>query len=71
MAYDYDYRGRRMSLLGQLEGQLVDVNVALERINKGTYGVCTACGQPIQVERLEALPSAALCINCQRLAGAK
>lgn len=66
MAYDYDYRGRRMSVIDQLEDQLVEVNKALERIEEGTYGICTNCGKPIQAERLEALPSAALCINCQR-----
>ena len=66
MAYDYDYRGRRLSVIDQLEGQLVEVEQALERIEEGTYGICINCGQSIQAERLEALPSAALCINCQR-----
>lgn len=66
MAMEYAYRGRRMSVLEQLEDQLTDVNKALERIDEGTYGICTNCGQPIQAERLEALPQAELCIECQR-----
>lgn len=70
MAYDYAYRGRRRSLLEQLEGQLTEVNNALKRIDEGLYGICTNCGKTIMVERLEALPYAELCIECQRKAGA-
>lgn len=69
MAMEYAYRGRRMSVLEQLEDQLTDVNKALIRIDEGTYGNCTNCGQPIQAERLEALPQAELCIDCQRKEG--
>lgn len=69
IAQEYQFRGRRMSVLDRLEEQLLDINQALERIEEGTYGVCTNCGQPIQAERLEALPWAELCINCQRKVG--
>lgn len=70
-AYDYDYRGRHESVLDELEDQLVEINNALERIDKGTYGICTNCGQPIQAERLEALPQAELCIDCERNVGSR
>jgi len=66
LAYDYGYRDRRLSLLEQLEDQLTDVNKALDRIEEGTYGICTNCGEAIMHERLEALPYAELCIDCQR-----
>ena len=66
IANEYAYRGRRMSVLSNLQEQLIDVNKALERIEEGSYGICTNCGQPIQAERLEALPEAELCIDCQR-----
>ena len=66
MAYDYAYRGRRMSLLEQLDDQLTQVNKALKRIDEGTYGICANCGNAIMTERLEALPYAELCIECQR-----
>jgi RNA polymerase-binding protein DksA len=55
-----------MSVLDRLEEQLLDIDRALERIDEGTYGICTNCGKPIQAERLEALPWAELCIDCQR-----
>lgn len=38
---------------------------ALRRIDQGTYGICERCGQPIPVERLEAMPMATLCIACK------
>jgi DnaK suppressor protein len=47
---------------------LAAVDAALARIDAGTYGRCTACGKPVAPERLEALPWAALCIDCQRAA---
>ena len=40
------------------------VNDALERIEKGTYGLCLECGKPIPQARLEAIPEAELCLNC-------
>ena len=45
---------------------LSEIDVALKRIEEGTYGTCTNCDRPIAVERLEALPWATLCIDCQR-----
>jgi DnaK suppressor protein len=42
------------------------VNNALAKIDKGTYGVCEDCGQEIPYMRLEAYPTAELCVNCQR-----
>ncbi|MGH3011127.1 MAG: TraR/DksA family transcriptional regulator [Gaiellaceae bacterium] len=41
---------------------------ALERIESGTFGSCTRCGKQIDEERLEAIPYATRCIDCQRLA---
>ncbi|MFL7871842.1 MAG: TraR/DksA family transcriptional regulator [Anaerolineales bacterium] len=66
LAYDYAYRARRMSLLEQLEERVVEVNKALKRIDEETYGICTNCGKTILPERIEALPYAELCIECQR-----
>ena len=37
---------------------------ALLRMDDGTYGSCLACGEPIAQARLEALPTAATCIEC-------
>lgn len=44
------------------------INEALQRIEDGTFGKCARCGKPIAEERLEAIPYATRCIDCQRLA---
>ncbi len=38
---------------------------ALERVREGVYGICRACGGRIPPRRLEALPTATLCVTCQ------
>lgn len=44
-----------------------DLNVALDRIKKGEYGVCIDCGGDVDFERLSAYPTAKRCISCQKL----
>lgn len=44
---------------------LEDIRAALARIEAGTYGVCTRCGAEIPSARLEAVPTASLCIQCK------
>lgn len=56
--------------VGLLENEdllLTEVNDALNRIDRGTYGRCENCGQPIAKERLDALPYARYCLRCARL----
>jgi len=48
------------------EHLLFEIQAALERIEKGTYGLCVTCGKPIAPERLEAVPWAARCIDDTR-----
>jgi len=50
------------------EHVLSGINEALDRIESGTFGSCAGCGKQIAEERLEALPYATRCIDCQRLA---
>jgi DnaK suppressor protein len=45
--------------------QLSQIRRALERIGEGSYGECLQCGNPIGVKRLEAVPWAPFCIECQ------
>jgi len=45
---------------------LREIEVALQRIDDGTYGTCSACGEPIEPERLEHLPWATLCAKDAR-----
>jgi DnaK suppressor protein len=44
---------------------LDEVEAALRRIEKGTYGICEANGESIAIQRLKAIPYARYCINCQ------
>ena len=45
---------------------LAEIDLALRRIDDGTYGTCSNCGGEIAPERLEAYPWASLCIECKR-----
>ncbi len=58
-------RARVLSLADGLQQRLDDIQAALGRIDKGTYGKCVACGKDIPPERLEAIPAASLCIACK------
>lgn len=49
----------------RLAARINRLNTALERIERGTYGVCRVCGEPIESERLAALPEADTCLKCQ------
>lgn len=54
-----------MSLEDQARQSLADLESALARMDAGTYGICTRCGAAIPAERLQAVPSAQLCITCK------
>jgi RNA polymerase-binding protein DksA len=56
---------KRLALEKQIRDQLAEVEHALSKFEKGTYGLCDDCGQPIAPARLEALPHASLCVNCK------
>lgn len=45
--------------------ELERIETALRRIQEGTYGQCIACGKPIPMVRLRAIPWASLCLSCQ------
>ena len=40
------------------------IEAALDRIAKGTYGICVSCGDPIARSRLDVVPHAPRCRNC-------
>jgi DnaK suppressor protein len=46
---------------------LKEVLTALRKLEEGGFGECERCGEPIAEKRLEALPFARYCIDCQRL----
>ena len=52
--------------LASREGKyLVFLEEALQKINEGTFGVCTGCEELIPNQRLEAVPTAKMCIDCK------
>lgn len=50
----------------QDRSRLRSVELALERIRNGTFGACTDCGGAIGTRRLQAMPSASHCIQCEQ-----
>jgi RNA polymerase-binding protein DksA len=42
-----------------------DVTLALARLDDGSYGLCSSCGSPIPLPRLEAVPTTRRCVPCQ------
>ncbi len=56
---------KRLALLQRTREQLAEVECALEKLGKGTYGLCDSCGKPIPLARLEAMPQANLCLDCK------
>ena len=56
---------RDLALRDRAVQHLALVDAAIARLDDGTYGTCVRCGKPIPEGRLEALPWAAHCIECQ------
>jgi RNA polymerase-binding transcription factor len=56
------------SLSDNERATLLQIENALRRMDDGTYGRCSNCGQTINILRLEAVPWARFCIDCQELA---
>ena len=55
------------SQLAEVESrELAQIENALESMRQGTYGVCDGCAKPVPLARLQALPYATTCIECQR-----
>jgi RNA polymerase-binding transcription factor DksA len=63
---DLAEREKNLALLTVMERKLESVNMALRAIDKGRYGICERCGNPIDPARLEVRPDATLCLDCQR-----
>src|SRR6185503_16184060 len=60
---------RDLALSDRNVQHLAEVDAALARLDAGTFGTCVRCGREIAQERLDALPWAAHCIDCQRIVG--
>jgi len=54
-----------LSLVSNEQEALYEIEEALKRLDQNTYGLCGMCERPIMKARLEAVPFARLCVNCQ------
>jgi DnaK suppressor protein len=66
-ASEVEEQSKSLALRRHLEGMLKEVDRAIARAGKGTYGICERCHHPISEERLKAMPAATLCIDCAKL----
>jgi len=57
-------RSQLGALVSQVRRHVAEVDAALLRLGRGTYGACERCGAVIGAGRLEALPAARTCIGC-------
>ncbi|MFI5495642.1 TraR/DksA family transcriptional regulator [Actinoplanes sp. NPDC051859] len=58
-------RDAATSLLRTLLDRRTQAELAMQRLDEGTYGNCENCANPIPVERLEVFPSATTCVHCK------
>ncbi len=56
---------KRLALEQRMKERLAKIEHSLHKFEEGTYGLCDNCGQPIDPDRLEALPHASMCLNCK------
>ncbi|WP_405834426.1 TraR/DksA family transcriptional regulator [Streptomyces sp. NBC_01176] len=61
-------RAHVTALLSLSREHLNDLDRALERLERGDYGRCEQCGEPIPTERLEVRPAAKTCVHCASVA---
>ena len=76
MGFDEEYadagsftfeREKELSIGNNIRDLLDKVNHAINAIDRGTYGICENCGNPIAKARLLALPYSTLCLNCKQI----
>jgi len=64
-ATEYSDKEKQFTSLQRTREQLAEVEHALGKLEKGTYGLCDFCGKPIPSDRLEVVPQANLCLECK------
>jgi RNA polymerase-binding transcription factor DksA len=57
-------RAQVVAMLAASKARLGDIDGAIERLDRGTYGRCDVCGEDIAAERLTARPTATTCVRC-------
>lgn len=61
-----EVHGRLSTVKNDLTALSKKISDSLSKMKKGTYGKCENCGKQIEIERLEALPTATLCLSCSK-----
>lgn len=64
-AEEVETYANKVGVTESLEKKLDDINLALEKMEKGKYGFCENCQKEIPLERLQAYPAAKDCIDCK------
>lgn len=59
-----------LDLLAQAEADVAGLDLALDRLEAGAYGACSACGTAIAPERLAAQPATRHCVACAQASAA-
>lgn len=59
-------REMTVAVEGMLDERRRLIEIAIEKLHRGEYGICGRCGRHIDPERLHARPDAIYCIDCQR-----
>jgi RNA polymerase-binding transcription factor DksA len=66
-AHWHDWETTAAPLSEAVRRELNDIECALRRIDEGSYGSCQACGGPMGMQRIRAIPEARYCVSCSGL----
>ncbi len=59
-----DYEATPEALPSTAQRELAEIEAALGRLEAGRYGTCLACGGPMGLQRIRAIPEARYCVGC-------
>jgi DnaK suppressor protein len=54
------------ALGNEARNEIAKISAAMQRLDNGRYGICSACGEPIDPSRIKVYPYADECIDCAR-----
>ncbi len=63
-SYDPDGMHAEAVVVDRIAREVAEIDAALGRIASGNYGTCSACGGPLGLQRLRAIPEARFCLGC-------
>lgn len=64
-------RERLLTIEQEMRDRVTAINDALQRMDDGTYGTCARCGKSIPIARLDIMPFAEYCVECQEVIDAE